>query len=343
MRQEDNSVNIYEASFSFDHWQITAAPHRLTFGTTQEESPSVSADGSLVFASIAVNLDVYGLPVDVNRGKPTGPLERFTSDLADDSAGSLSADGGVLAFFSLRSGRQEIWVKNLASGTERMLTTGRGPKISPDGTLVAYLREDEKTSMIIPTEGGVSRQFGSRAFGAAAWSSDNSLLLLWDELKPKNTIEILDVASGRISEYLTHPRSSLVARGFSPDGRWISFSKISPEGQVLMVAPFRISAPPPEAEWFSISDSLSNDFHPRWSPNGQILYFISERDGFACLWARRMDPATQKPRGESFPVLHLHGALRRMRAGERYLSVAKDKLAFSMEERAGSIWMLQFK
>ena len=88
---------------------------------------------------------------------------------------------------------------------------------------------------------------------------------------------------------------------------------------------------------------MSNDSHPRWSPNGQILYFVSERDGFACVWARRMDPATQKPQGPSFPVFHLHGASLGMRAGDRFLAVAKDKLAFSAEERTGSIWMLQYK
>jgi len=43
-----------------------------------------------------------------------------------------------------------------------------------------------------------------------------------------------------------------------------------------------------------------------WSPDGNLLYFISERDGFVCLWAQRLDPATKHPQGAAFPIRHFH-------------------------------------
>jgi Tol biopolymer transport system component len=341
VRHEDNLLNVYEAPFDFQTWRITDSPHRLTFGTTQEESPSVAADGSLAFASISSNLDVYILPLEDKRGTASGPAERLTRDLADDDNPFLSADGSLVAFQTLRSGHSEVWIKHLADGKEERLADGRSPAISPDGANVVFL-QDLQRLMIIPSTGGVSRKISDRPLTASAWSPDQSTLLIGDYKRPKTPVEILDMATGKTSEYLSDPQANLYSRGFSPDGRWISFSKVSSTGQLLMIAPFRPSAPPPASEWVPVTGSLANESQPRWSANGQFLYFISERDGFACIWARRMDPATQKPLGEPFPVLHLHGSDRRMRVG-RFLTVAKGKLAFTLEERAGSIWTLRFK
>jgi Tol biopolymer transport system component len=261
--------------------------------------------------------------------------------LADDDSPSFSADGSVLAFKTLRSGHPEVWIKRMADGREERLADGRSPVISPDGNNVVFL-QDLKRLMMISSAGGVSRQISPMTLTASAWSPDQSLLLVGEYAKPRTTIEFLDLASGKTSEYLSHPQANLYSRGFSPDGRWISFTKLSPAGQMLMIAPFRPSAPPPESEWLPVTGSSANESHPRWSADGKVLYFISERDGFPCLWARRMDPVTQKPLGEPFAVLHLHGSDRRMRV-TRYLTVAKGKLAFTLEERAGSLWTLRFK
>jgi serine/threonine protein kinase/Tol biopolymer transport system component len=341
MRHENNLLNVYEAPFSFTAWRIIGAPHRLTFGTTLEESPSVAADGSFVFSSVAANAGVYTVGVNADRGEVSAPLERRTSSLAEDTEGTLSSDGRKLTFQSLRSGQSEIWISHLESGKEQALARGAYPILSPDGVLIAYTHDGK--AMIIPSEGGGSRQLSSRHLDPSDWSPDQSLLMAADYSKPRTSIELIDVASGNASEYLTHPQRNLYPRGFSRDGRWISFSMASPTGQVLMVAPFRVAAPPKEEEWIAVTDPLTNDFNPRWSPNGQLLYFISEREGFACIWARRLDANTKKPVGDPFPVLHLHRASLRMRPAERILSVAKDKLAFTLEERAGSIWLLQFK
>jgi hypothetical protein len=47
-----------------------------------------------------------------------------------------------------------------------------------------------------------------------------------------------------------------------------------------------------------------------WSPDGALLYFLSEREGFRCILAQRLDPATKRLLGEAFPVRHFHTARR---------------------------------
>lgn len=44
---------------------------------------------------------------------------------------------------------------------------------------------------------------------------------------------------------------------------------------------------------------------PDWSPDASLLYFWSDRDGSACLWAQRLDSITKRPTREplKYPAL----------------------------------------
>ena len=74
-------------------------------------------------------------------------------------------------------------------------------------------------------------------------------------------------------------------------------------------------------------------------PDGNLLYFFSERDGFPCIWAQRVEPLTKHPLGDMFPVYHLHHARRSVRSldnlGVARLSTAPGKLVFSMGDVHG--------
>ena len=76
-----------------------------------------------------------------------------------------------------------------------------------------------------------------------------------------------------------------------------------------------------------------------------MLYFISDRDGSRCIWAQPLDPLSKRPVGEAFEVFGVHDArrslMRRALFGDVGLSVARDKLVFSMDEISGNIWMLE--
>jgi Tol biopolymer transport system component len=142
--------------------QSTGEPQRLTAGTTDEDSPSLSKDGHLVFASLTGNPTLYELPLDANHGRTAGDPMRLTSDEADNSAQSISADGKRIVFVSTRTGSQEIWGKELTTGKEHRLTTvGRGkwfPLITRDGELVAWKLNDigDHVLFATPFSGGAT-------------------------------------------------------------------------------------------------------------------------------------------------------------------------------------------
>jgi hypothetical protein len=100
-----------------------------------------------------------------------------------------------------------------------------------------------------------------------------------------------------------------------------------------------------ESEWIPVTDGSQKDFKSRWSPDGNLLYFVSHRDGFRCLWAQRLDPRTKRPLGAAFEVFPSHRArlsLMNVNVTGLEFSVAHDKIIFNLGELGGNIWMANF-
>jgi hypothetical protein len=92
--------------------------------------------------------------------------------------------------------------------------------------------------------------------------------------------------------------------------------------------------------WIVVNDL----FNAVWSPDGNMVYGPSGRDGRLCIWAQRLNPVTKRPIGVPFPVFHSHNArLSLGNATEGWLSVAGSRMVFSMGERTGNIWMAEWK
>ena len=81
---------------------------------------------------------------------------------------------------------------------------------------------------------------------------------------------------------------------------------------------------------------------PRWSPDGNRIYFVSDRDGFACLWSQALEPETKRPVGPPLPLYHIHQVRRSiLNVGWAlmHIAVAPDKIVLNMGEITGNIWM----
>ncbi len=58
----------------------------------------------------------------------------------------------------------------------------------------------------------------------------------------------------------------------------------------------------------SADERRTPDRNAVWAPDGTLMYFLSERDGFRCFWAQRLEAKTKRPKGEPFVVQHFHQA-----------------------------------
>jgi Tol biopolymer transport system component len=338
-----DSTNLWRISISPKTWKVTGPPQRLTSGLTREESPSVVAGANgrirVAFASMSENFSIWSLAVKTNEGKVAGKLEQLTHDAAGDLMPALSRDGNRRVYVSLRPGNQEVWIKDLRTGQESALTASRSIKYSPtlsqDGSLVSFAESPPWNIYVVPSAGGSPEMVCEGCGEVTDWSPDGKRII-------GNTVDgqawVLDLASRRKTALLaTHHWTS--TDSFSPDGRWLTF--LDATVWRAYVAPFRGEGAIPESAWVAIMDGEVQ----AWSPDGNLVYVSSSRDGFRCIWAQRLDPATRRPVGEPFPVFHSHDVRISLKnqAGGKVMCIGRDRAVLSMGERTGNIWMAEFR
>ena len=289
-RDDNDRSKIGEVRIDPKTFKPVGQPRALTAGTTDEFAPSVSKDGKLVFSSIQANSNLYSLPLDVNRAKVRGTPLRLTKQAGSDIARSISADGKKIAFTSDRAGSDQVWVKDIVSGVERQLTTGTpktGALISPDGQLVAW-RENGVTDQqifVTPFDGALATQVCADCGAPTGWSPDGRYIVYQPTLSHHLSISLLEVATKKKIEYLKSPELQFADGSISPNGKWIVFAqRRAMRDFAIYVAPFSPERTPVAAEWVEVLRSLETAPNARWSGDGNLLYFSSERDGYNCLW-----------------------------------------------------------
>jgi len=136
------------------------------------------------------------------------------------------------------------------------------------------------------------------------------------------------------------------APDLSPDGKWIAFHTAHHTKRQVQLAPYEGSEIP-HSSWIAVTDNQALDREPRWSADGNLIYFLSDRDGFRCIWARKLHPRTKQPVEAIFPVLHLHNPrvslLHVPSTGHVSLCAVGDRLIFAMGELTGNLWSTELR
>lgn len=99
----------------------------------------------------------------------------------------------------------------------------------------------------------------------------------WDTTVARGTTREID---------FTTSEGTWMSVDLSPDGQWVAFDLL---GHI-----YRVRATGGEAECLTASSGVAINMHPRWSPDGRAIAFISDRKGQTNLWL--MDPDGGNPR-----------------------------------------------
>ena len=350
-----NQLSIWRQRLVPHTWRVTGKPEQITGGAGTEMQPSVGAD-KLALATTTENLGIWVLPVDAATGQAKGEIERVTSSSASNQYPAVSANGNKLVFVSDRRRHFDVYERDLRSGTETALTMNQFDGISPfpsaDGARVLFYmwRGDQKPAFTfweVNSEAGTPRLICGDCDGPLyCWSNDEKRVIYFkSQPGTRGALVVRDLDSGAESVFAMHPRYPVRLPHLSPDERWVAFQTVISQTQrKLFVAPVRDWKAGAEEEWIFIPDARAPT---TFSPDGNLLYFLSDRDGFRCIWAQRLDRATRRPVGQSFAVLHLHAARRSLSFSLEIaaigLSLASNKIYFAMPEHTGNVWIAQLE
>jgi Tol biopolymer transport system component len=338
-----DSVNVWKIHIARSNSRVSGNPRRLTSSTGLDANPSVTADGRLLFAGLTNSSDVFALPMDTNAAKVLGQRWRVTETIGPHRGASLSLDGKLLAYSSERYGRYHARIKDLDSGAETPVAGKAGGmlQLSRDGSQLVYNTGDEHgKGLVVPVRGGAADQFCTDCASPYDISPDNKVVLY----RKGKVIRAFDLVSRRDSLFMRSDKYQLYQHKFSSDGRWLTFEAVHHGRSRLYVAALRDSVTPAaESEWIPITSDEGWADKPRWSQNGNLIYFISNRDGFFCLWVQRVSHDSKQPIGAPISVAHFHGSRISIgnvgAGGVMEISVAKDKIAFNIGELTGNIWV----
>jgi len=155
---------------------------------------------------------------------------------------------------------------------------------------------------------------------------------------------MVDVDSGQQRLILAHPKYPIDAVVFSPDGQWLAFhyapAPLTP--RAIYLVPVRDGQAAGETEWIAIMDRPGNQSRPWWSPDGNVIYFLSSAGGRMEVWAQRLQPATKRPLGEPFRIYSPTGERYSIRAGSWFgTGISPRFLVFPMTEMTGNIWIAE--
>jgi Tol biopolymer transport system component len=158
-------------------------------------------------------------------------------------------------------------------------------------------------------------------------------------------LDLIDVPTGRKTVLAEKAGLWLFAPDFSPDGRWVAFQArpgvvLNPVEQIMVARVDGILPIEPE-HWIPVTGLDHFDANPRWSSDGQVLYFNSARDGTVCLWAVKLDPHSKRPVSEPYAVRHFHRHGRQLPAPYPVFSIGIDRIVMAAQHGQGSLWMMQ--
>ena len=88
----------------------------------------------------------------------------------------------------------------------------------------------------------------------------------------EGVIRVVDVESGRVREVADEPQGQVSDYAWSPDSGWLAFSLTDRNGYNSIHVWSR-----DENETSRVTGELFNEFNPAWGPNGDFLYYMSDR------------------------------------------------------------------
>ena len=224
----------------------------------------------------AVTFDVDRL--EVTNPNPVPVLDGVITKVLAYQRPRVSPDGTRVAVDVADPEGADIWIHDLARGTETRLTTDPAddlaPLWTPDGDRVVFRSDREGQAALfwkqVDTPGDaerlVSASGGRTIIEPDAWSADGQTLLFLTAGVVRPDVGLLSMEGERTSEILLDTEFRELAPAISPDGGWIAYSSDETGQDEVYVQRY------PELGG-KLPVSTDGGQQPLWSPDGEELFY----------------------------------------------------------------------
>jgi Tol biopolymer transport system component len=344
---DEHGSNIWQAEI-LPSRDITAKPVQVTSGDGIHAQPAATDEGKVLFSKQSLNVDIWGVPLRANEGKLGGQWKKLTTDPSTDVFPSLSANGTKLLFQSNRRGIRTAWVLDMNSRVETPILIERNellwPRVSPDGSRLSFAQEAAAgyDRFVMQIAGGNPEPLCQGCGRGMDWSRDGKSALI-EDTSSKSIVLVKPGSTVKIPVLQPRPGGTRAEPKYSPDQRSIAFVERSDSATSrIYLAGLHGESATPSVEWLPLTKDKAWEAAPQWSPDSRLVYFISNRDGYRCIWARHQEEVKTST-GEPFAVYHFHDT--RLSPANTALDatdlfVGSGQIVISLGELSGSLWML---
>jgi len=267
--------------------------------------PLVAMVAALIVVAIAAYVLFWrGREPTAQPGPVRAEFSHITSLPGVEWFPSLSPDGKWVVYGGEAGEHHHIYLQSV-SGQNRLDLSGDSqadddqPAFSPDGERIAFRSSRDGGGIFVMGRTGEAARHVTRMGFRPSWSPDGTKIVFATEnveLNPQNAegrseLWIADVATGaarRISE------ENGVGPSWSPHNLRIAYTR-RPGGHILTI-PVAGGTPTP------VTNDKARNWGSAWSPDGNYIYYASDRGGSMNLWRVAIDEASGRPRRDPEPI-----------------------------------------
>jgi serine/threonine protein kinase/Tol biopolymer transport system component len=238
---------------------------------------------------------------------PPGQIVQLTDLQGSETFPSLSPDGTFFVYTKVIDGNADLFLQRVAAGKPINLTAGSPahdyqPAFSPDGQQIAFRSDREGGGIFLMGATGESvKRLTDFGFNPA-WSPDGREIAVATEavFDPRSRSSVSRIIRVDVTTGVQRPLAVQdgVQPAWSPKGQRIAFWGLAQPGnrRAIWTVPVDGGSPVP------VVDDAFYNWSPAWSPDGQFLYFASNRGGTMNLWRVAIDEGSGRVLSTPQPI-----------------------------------------